>query len=105
MLWYRINNGLQVLGEQGEESVTIEFQQMQDNNCYVLDKFEDFTHEDLKKTIPLFSFIKGKHNGMVKTCLCANRSHKHKYTSKEDEASPMTSDYLVISISLIDAKE
>eukprot|EP00178_Gracilaria_changii_P013526 TRINITY_DN381_c1_g1_i1.p1 TRINITY_DN381_c1_g1~~TRINITY_DN381_c1_g1_i1.p1 ORF type:complete len:1004 (-),score=118.29 TRINITY_DN381_c1_g1_i1:1292-3985(-) len=102
---YGIKKGLKVFGQQGDDAVNAEMQQLHDLNVMTPKPPSALSKEDRQEALQYLMFLKRKRDGRVKGRGCADGRKQRQDAKKGDASSPTISTEAVFLILTIAAKE
>lgn len=102
---FGIKKGLKVFGEQGEQAVKSEMQQLHDRMVMQPISANNLSSNERSDALKYLMFLKKKRDGRVKGRGCADGRKQRKYIPKGDASSPTISIEAVFILVTIAAKE
>jgi len=97
--------GLKMFGEEGNNALLKELNQLHERDALLPKKKEDMTHDERKKALRYLMFLKEKRDGTIKARGCADRRSQREYTTKAETSSPTVSLEAMMMSCAIDARE
>jgi len=86
-----IREGLRMFGEEGNNALLKELNQLHERNALLPKKKEDMTYEERKKVLRYLMFLKEKRDRSIKARGCADGRSQREYTTKAETSSPTIS--------------
>jgi len=100
-----IKEGLLTFGENCNEAILKELQQLHQKNALLPISKENLSYTKRKKALRYLMFLKEKRDGMIKGRGCADGRPQRQYTSKTEVSSPTVSLEALMLLCAIDSKE
>jgi hypothetical protein len=105
MTQHSIKKGLKIFGQDGENAVISEMQQLHDMECIEPRKGGVLTREEKRAELNYIMFLKKKRCGRIKGRGCAGGRKQRLYKTKEETSAPTVAIESVFLTSVVDAKE
>jgi hypothetical protein len=105
MTQHWIEKGLKIFGQDGENAVISEMQQLHDMECIEPRKGAMLTREEKQAALNYLMFLKKKRCGRIKGRGCDDGRKQRLYKTKEETSAPTVAIESVFLTSVVDAKE
>ncbi|KAL7559815.1 hypothetical protein ACA910_003979 [Epithemia clementina (nom. ined.)] len=102
---YPFKKGLEVFGEEGQQAVLEELQQLHERKVILPKEAADLTPEQKRTSLEYLMFIRRKRDGLLKGRGCADGRKQRLYTAREEASSPKVSIEALFLTCVIDAME